>query len=475
MARSRRPNEPSSYQSQAQIPTELKQRFDLIRAVIGERTTISEAARELSIARVNMQTLVHRAEAAIVESLQPRSTGPIPKPATEKQLEVRATQLENENAKLKKQLQAADEMMAAAGEIIRSLRGLAPATSRTSSPRSKRSQQKPSSSDEEPEPAIQAILCRALDRLRTKCDAGTRAARVLGIGAKTLRRWLTRLTSNQPLFQRRGGTRHVGPPAAEQRVREVVEELHGLAGAQSLARSVTGVSRRRAAELKQEVMTALERQRKAQCSRVVVTTPGVVRGFDAMYLTDGFALIASDASVPYRTSAKHASAYDANHVAAILDDDFRTHGAPLVLRDDRARCHTAEPVLSVLRAHRVLLLQGPPYYAPYYGQHERQNAEHRAWCQSAAPTQTQLDQMKIALNECWVRPTLGWRTAAQCWNERRTLDDDRDELHEQVMQRVARLRAARVASDLAMRLAIEQALTQKGYLRITSGRKVLCD
>lgn len=168
-----------------------------------------------------------------------------------------------------------------------------------------------------------------------------------------------------------------GPPEAEQHVRELVVELHGLVGADALSQSVVGVSRRRAAAIKREVLTEIERTRQAQCSRVVVTKPGVVRGFDQMYLPAGLALIATDASVPFRTSAKHVGRYDAENVAAVLDEDFRIHGAPLVVRKDRASCHTAEPVASVLREHRVLLLQGPAYYPQYYGQHERQNREHR--------------------------------------------------------------------------------------------------
>lgn len=261
-----------------------------------------------------------------------------------------------------------------------------------------------------------------------------------------------------------------GPPEAEHHVRELVVELHGLVGAGALSHSVVGVSRRRAATIKHEVLTEIERTRQGQCSRVVVTTPGVVRGFDQMYLPDGFALIASDACVPYRTSAKHVDRYDAEHVASVLEEDFRMYGAPLVIRKDRASCHTAEPVASVLRKHRVLLLQGPAYYPQYYGQHERQNREHRDWCEwESSIKQIELDRMKTALNELWLRPTLGWRSAAQCWATRPLLDDDRDQLHDEVQRRARRLVALDVEEDLAMRLAIEQALIERGYLQITSG------
>ena len=481
MARARGPNEPSTYENQPEVPPELKQRFDLIRAVIGERMTISDAAKQLDIARVNMQTLVHRVEAAIIEALQPRPTGPTPVPASEKKLQERVEELEKQNAKLHKQLMAADDMMMAAGEIIRSLRGLPPESSRTSSSRSKRSPKKPPSSDDdsEPEPPTQAALRAGLQRLRTSHYDAPRAARLLGVGVKTLRRWLTRLLDGSPLIQRRGGRMQPGPPASEQRVRETVVELHGLVGAESLARSVEGVSRRRAAQLKHQTLIELERDRKASCARVQVTEPGVVRGFDAMYLHSGFALNAADACVPYRTSCAHVGAYAAQHVAAVLRADFHAYGAPLVLRDDCARCHTAPEVLSVLNDFGVALLQGPPYHAQYYGQLERQNREHRdwlAWCERTSDDmQTELDRMKSALNERWLRRTLGWKSAAELWQTRRSFDDERGSFLDEIDERAARLRRHGLDQRLAMRLAIEQALTERGYLRITPGQQALCE
>ena len=486
MARARGRNEASTYENQPEVPTELKKRFDLIRAVLGERTTISEAAKDLDIARVNMQTLVHRVEAAMLNALQPRSTGPTPIPESEKKLKARVEQLEKENAKLQKQLQAADDMMMAAGEIIRSLRGMPPTTSRTSSSRSKRSRQKPPKSDDdsdpepesEPEP-MESILRRALEQLRTNPHDSARAACALGVGMKTLRRWLSRLVAGEPLLKRRGGNRRPGQPASEQRVREIVTDLHGLTGAASLAQSVHGVSRRRAAELKREVVTEMERARKSACARVEITEPGVVRAFDAMHLVPGFALNAADACVPYRTSCAHADAYDAEHVAAVLEMDFRKHGAPLVLRDDCARCHTAPAVMSVLDEYGVALLQCPPYYPQYNGQHERQNREHRdwlAWCEHTSDDmQSELDQMKTALNERWLRPTLGWKSAARVWETRRSFDDERGSFLNEIDERAARLRNHDIYQRLAMRLAIEQALKQRGYLRITPGRKALCE
>jgi len=374
-------------------------------------------------------------EAALVTALQPRPTGQTPKPS---------------------KLQAADDMMMAAGEIIRSLRGLPPEGSRTSSPRSKRSPKTPPDGDDpEPEPSpaptqkptsMEEILRRALTHLTTRPHDSARAARALGVGMKTLRRWLSRLVDGTALIKRRGGRMRTGPASSEQRVRSLVVELHGLAGAQSLARSVAGVSRRRAAQLKHEVLMEMERTRQRACARVEVTVPGVIRGFDAMHLVPGFALNAADACVPYRTSSAYVTNYDAESVAAVLEQDFRTHSAPLVLRDDCASCHTAPAVMSVLDAYGVALLQGPPYHAQYYGQHERQNREHRDWLawieRTSDDIQPELDRMKSALNERWLRPTLNWSSAAQVWQTRRRFDDERGSFLDEVHERAARLRGS---------------------------------
>jgi transposase len=436
--------------------------------------SITEAAQQLGIARNNMQSLVHRAEAAIVTALQPRPTGKTPKPAHEKELEARVKKLEAENKKLQGQLHAMDEMLGAAGEIIRALRGMPPTSFSRASSRTSRgtgSRKKTSSEDPEPESPIPIRALRSLAQIATTPELAARAARLLGISITTFRRWLGRLAFGDPIQRHRGGRRAAVTAGTEQAVRAYVRRLAGLAGAASLARSVSGISRRIAAEIKHDEITAMERERRAGCLRVQVTHPGVLRGFDAMHLERGFALAACDAAVPYRTSIERAPDYISPAVARILDLDFEHHGAPLVVRLDRAKCHDAEPVLSVLRAHRVIALHGPPRYPRYYGQLERQNREHRAWERWYGLDD--LEAMMTALNALWRRPTLDWRTAEEVWATRPILDENRDELRDEVEQRTARLRTGGVADDLAMRLAIEQALINRSYLTITPARPVL--
>jgi hypothetical protein len=135
---------------------------------------------------------------------------------------------------------------------------------------------------------------------------------------------------------------------------------------------------------------------------------------------------------------------------------------------DRAAQHTVPAIRTLLERQHVLLLQGPPHYAPYYGQLERQNREHRAWLSAGA--EDDFDFMMAALNGQWRRKSLGWRTAAEAWAARPTVAVDREALEEQVMGRAERIErelAGEARSrDLSWRLAVKQMLIAHGFLRI---------
>jgi len=265
---------------------------------------------------------------------------------------------------------------------------------------------------------------------------------------------------------------------AAKRASELVRRLHGLVGAESLRRSVPGISRREAAWVKAQTLTLMERERKGSLTRVTVTRPDVMRGLDGMYLhgAEGtlHALFTADAAVPYRTQVKTATRYDAQLVARALRSDIDKHGAPLVYRFDRARAHDVPAVREMLQAHQVLVVHGPPRCPRFYGQHERQNREHRAWTNELAmlpleQIELRLEEILEAVNKLWRRRTLGWKTAYEAWSARPRLEIDRRALREEVSERAAGIRRHMQCrgkpADLAERLAIEQALETRGYLR----------
>ena len=257
----------------------------------------------------------------------------------------------------------------------------------------------------------------------------------------------------------------------------LVQESHGLMGAEALRHSVPALTRRAAADIKNDTCRLMERERRMRAQRVTVVEPGILRGFDAMELGgrgpgQRHALIAADGCVPFRTSWALASHYDGRAVADLLGRDFDTFGAPLILRLDRATSHQVPAVRELLDAHRVLALHGPAYYARYYGQLERQNREHRAWL-AASRGPVELDAMMATLNGRWCRGTLGWHTAQELWQARPSIDVDRQALADDVNDRAARLRrklhATPAPQDLAWRLAVKQALVNRGLLRIEKG------
>ena len=186
-----------------------------------------------------------------------------------------------------------------------------------------------------------------------------------------------------------------------------------------------------------------------------------------------YALICADAAIPYRTTAIVGDHYDARLVARTIERDIEVHGAPLILRADRARSHNSPLVKKILEEHQVLMLHGPPRYPCFYGQLERQNREHRAWLAALAkpggePMQALLGQMIYCLNRLWPRRSLGWKTAAEAWDAKSDIQVDRRSFKKEVqdraryLERHIDLRAK--PADLVERLAIEQTLANLGYL-----------
>jgi hypothetical protein len=222
----------------------------------------------------------------------------------------------------------------------------------------------------------------------------------------------------------------------------------------------------------------MERERRAETQRVQVTASGVIRGFDSMELSQPgqprrHLFVACDGRVPYRTSWLVVPRYDERTVAAFLRRDLDVNGVPLVLRLDRARQHTTPAINEMLREHGVIVLQGPAHYAPYYGQLERQNRDHRRWM-AADPADQDLERMMSTLNACWRRSTLDWLTAAEAWAMRPPLRVDRLGLRQEVEETSAQLRRTlglrgEAPSDLAWRIAVRQVLIDRGFLIVVKG------
>jgi hypothetical protein len=461
----------ASYTPIPEVPAELMPRLAAIVEVLAGMKTVSEAARSLGLSRNHFQSILHRALLAMVQSITVKAGGRPAKPQSIAALEKELRRLQRENARLQGQVHSTERLLAVAGGL---LKGRIRPTARARRARKTTGVSGEPPEDSEPERWRERALEAASEMRRLGCSMRL-AATIAGVDVATLRRWRTRVR------QRRALIAHRCAPiacAAAARVIELVRALHGLIGVESLRHSVAGLTRHTVAHLKSRTLSAMERERKSALIRLSISQPGVLRGFDAMHLTslDGplKSLIGGDAAVPFRTSCVTAKRCDAGFLARALAADFERHGAPLVLRFDRARAHDASAVQEVLDAYQVMPLHGPPHYPCFYGQLERQNREHRAWLstlrpQSRAALEPCLAEMLVCVNQLWRRRSLNWQTAGEAWNARPKLNVDRHAFREEVLERAQciahRLKRHPQPVDLAERLALQQTLERMGYLR----------
>src|SRR5512138_1148835 len=234
---------PPSYTPAPDPPTDpdLRRRYDEVMAVIGEKQTVTGAARSLGLSRNHFQTLLHRALQAVIESITPKPAGRPARPEREAALEA-------ENSKLKAQIASLEERLATMDRLLELVGGIASGREALT----RRTRKAPPKKGEDPEPAITRAVM-------TVCETAAPAplrARALGVSISTLRRRRNDRTTSR---------RRVTPAPDRERVAAVqgiVRATHGLAGATSLAKS-TGVSRRQAERIKRDELVEMERERKA--------------------------------------------------------------------------------------------------------------------------------------------------------------------------------------------------------------------
>ena len=142
-------------------------------AVIGEKQTMTGAARSLGLSRNHFQTLLHRALQALIDSITPKPAGRPARPERE-------VALEAENSKLKAQIANLAERLATMDRLLDLVGGIASGREALT----RRTRKAPPKKDEDPEPGIEKAMM-------TVCEAPAPAplrARALGVSLSTLRR-----------------------------------------------------------------------------------------------------------------------------------------------------------------------------------------------------------------------------------------------------------------------------------------------
>jgi transposase len=468
----------SRYTAAPGVPEEVKPRFQLILEVVSGAKTVSEAARQLGMSRNHFQTLMHRGLAAMVEALTPKVAGRPARRKLEAELEQELERLRRENQRLMEQGQTVQRLLNFTSDVVRGrvkASGRAPKTK----PEAKSGEANDSSKDE-PDRARTQKLEQAVG-LRALGVTPKLAAALVGVGASTVRRWKWRADKSLAIVSPRRGPARGANPGKWERASELIRSLRGAIGADALRHAVPGLSRREAARVKANTLTAIERERISSCERVKVFASDVIRGFDAMHVntTMGrqYLLVTADASVPFRMTAVAVPRYDGASVSSTLARDMERWGAPLVYRMDRAKAHRTPQLRKLLDDAGVLVLHGPAGYPGFYGQLERQNREHRVWlpldrklpAESLALT---CQQMVASLNGSLPRRSLHWHTAEEAWMRRQPIKVDRLELKAEVEERAARMREeslSGIPDDVIGRFAIEATLIKRGWLSRTLG------
>jgi len=460
------------------VPKEAKERYETLLLVLNGELTVTEGAKRLGMSRNRFQTIRHRALAGMLAEASKKKPGRKPRTEQAANQEGELRRLRAENQKLQRENDESVKLLGAASILLQERIGMRPRYRKHKTPGAAGSE----GTGEDPAGTARWKLETAR-MLTMNLGSSALAATALNAGASTVRRMANRERRGVVLVQRRGpGPK--GPPAeaAVASVVALVRESEGLFGADTLRRCVPEMSRRDAAAIKAVTETAMERERKAAAVQILIAAPGVLRGFDSMHMNtqDGVRhfLACTDGCVPFRTSGRLVERYTGPVVADVLDRDFTENGAPLVVRDDRAQQHETADVLRVCEKHGVLVLHGPPRYGQFYGQHERQNREHRGFTNhlglvAARAVELAIPRMLHVLNAVWKRASLGWKTAQEVWMNRPAITVDRVWLGDHVDAMTERIRIELTARGesvfQARRFAIEAALTQLGLLRRVSG------
>ena len=213
-----------------------------------------------------------------------------------------------------------------------------------------------------------------------------RLCRVVGVPYGSFRRWKARLAQGAPVRGRPGPKKVV--PLSLEELRGAVDGLdHGgqrSRGATALYRQYqTQISRRELAILIATVRRALAQQHQAALCHITWQVPGLVWSLDDTEL----------ARSPHQVLRLHqvqelASRYKfrpwvgerilGETVAEHLEQLFRQHGAPLVLKRDNGGNLNQHAVDVVLARYLVVPLNSPRQYPPYNGGMERAVREVKA-------------------------------------------------------------------------------------------------
>src|SRR5713101_2594157 len=185
----------STYTPMPSIPKEMEQRYRVRLTAFTGALTVSEGARQLGLSRNQFQSVMHKGLQGLLDGVSPKQPGRPSRPEAQKKLSEQVEQLHHENQQLRQQVQMLERAIEAVSDLVKG-RGM---VSRARSPRPAKATT-PESNDDE---GAKKRLAHARE-LRSMGVKAPVAARLVGQGAATLRRWDAHERRGEPLRRRRG-------------------------------------------------------------------------------------------------------------------------------------------------------------------------------------------------------------------------------------------------------------------------------
>jgi transposase InsO family protein len=161
-------------------------------------------------------------------------------------------------------------------------------------------------------------------------------------------------------------------------------------------------------------------------------------------------------------------------VVEYLEEAFKRHGPPLVVKHDGDSIFHGEQMRYLLEGYGVLDLTGPRSYPQYNGKKERSIRDVKSYERALrrygvrGTLQQRIEETIRDLNEVRPRPVLGGRTAREVFTQDRIELPDRQQFRKEVDAAEQRLLArarSRVEERRARRRAIEEVLLRYGLMK----------
>jgi transposase InsO family protein len=326
---------------------------------------------------------------------------------------------------------------------------------------------------------------------RPLCEAAT-------LPYPTFMRWNGRLARGEPLLHPPGpkpvgGLNLAGLQAQLRELEHGPRRSHGTTALYAAHRS--RISRRAFHHLLEETRREVLRDRHADQRYIHWRVPGAVWSMDPTALTvprdrvqQKLSLLpVLDLASRYKLPPLIGARLTGEVVAARLDELFRRHGAPLVLKRDNGSNLNCEAVNEVLSRWLVIPLNSPPHYPPYNGGIERAQRDlksalrphlfARATVDVAGLVAATVHELNHRPRRCLRGQTACERFAGAKHNLRGYTRRQRKEMFEQISQRAMKLMLeqpvhAQGHADAAWRRAVETWLQEQGIITILEPKSV---